>query len=501
MLAVGAVIAFGWGVGSAQAQCEDVTNEFQKLTPPIEEGDWSNFGRLLAADGDSLAVAEDSAVYVYRRQADGKWWLERRIENTGNSQSGIAESIAMSDGILAIGTPYFDIGQGNYQGKIDLYERSSDGHWTLVSTLPNPSESSPDRRFGECIAMDDGILAVMSTNGSTLRVRIYEASEHDWGSAGKIDVQYGQSEVGLGPLAVEDKSVFVGIYQATVDNLERAGEVQVLRKGSNGVWEIANTMHEPTIRNEGEYGEQIHHAPGSVIVHAQFNTYIYSLDGDLPILEDTLDEPDSGIGPFWGDLGIGNGFGEGLNRGLAGDPCGLYRHDAIDGWRFSGYLFGSDTDRSDGLGDGYELLPPLAAGDGFVAAGAPNAWLVGAVANSRGKGAVYLFDGTVPVGMTLATPRKDPYRYWHMRTFCATAGAQVFFFGAQRQGEAAIPQCPGTTLSLHRPILMGHERADQNGQARITFRFSMDMTGDLLFFQAVEVLGCRVSNVRPYLLN
>ncbi len=76
----------------------------------------------------------------------------------------------------------------------------------------------------------------------------------------------------------------------------------------------------------------------------------------------------------------------------------------------------------------------------------------------------------------------------------ATPGSTVHFVYAFSSGSTNVPGCPGLTLDLRSPQLFASVPSDADGFARLEVFIPSAASGHVIFFQAVEVDGCQVSN-------
>ncbi len=72
----------------------------------------------------------------------------------------------------------------------------------------------------------------------------------------------------------------------------------------------------------------------------------------------------------------------------------------------------------------------------------------------------------------------------------------VRLYGSYSTGNAAIPECPGVSLNLGAPWrLLGESRTDFKGRVEFAPIIPSGLTGRTVYFSAVEVDVCRVSNL------
>ena len=151
------------------------------------DGSWPNTGKLLASDGAlsdrfgySVAVSGDTIVsgawldddygsgtgsaYVYELQPDGSW-LEAAKLLPGIEQSNghFGQSVAIDGDFALIGAIHqivtFQLDAGAAYG----FHRQADGTWPLVQSYFY-EDVDDDQNFGHCVAVDDGLVAIGSSD-------------------------------------------------------------------------------------------------------------------------------------------------------------------------------------------------------------------------------------------------------------------------------------------------------------------------------------------------
>lgn len=81
----------------------------------------------------------------------------------------------------------------------------------------------------------------------------------------------------------------------------------------------------------------------------------------------------------------------------------------------------------------------------------------------------------------------------------ATPGEKIGVIAGTIAGSTPVPDCPGLSVSILLPSLIGTETADADGIARIDRDFPSAFSGKTVLFQAVEKGTCEVSNVRTWM--
>lgn len=118
---------------------------------------------VAAPKGDDLSCGSPGQVFVYRRVA-GTWSLEQTITTTTASPYCFGRTIALEDGLLAIGTT-----AARSTGRVELFELSG-GTWTPLQVLLPSGPSGPNgssARFGDGLSLSGSELLAGSRYQST----------------------------------------------------------------------------------------------------------------------------------------------------------------------------------------------------------------------------------------------------------------------------------------------------------------------------------------------
>lgn len=75
-----------------------------------------------------------------------------------------------------------------------------------------------------------------------------------------------------------------------------------------------------------------------------------------------------------------------------------------------------------------------------------------------------------------------------------TPGAKVRFALGRGPGSMEVPGCPGVTLKLGDPLLLGNATVGDDGVAQLSFQVPGGARGKTFGFQAVEAESCKLSN-------
>jgi hypothetical protein len=138
----------------------------------------AGFGWAIAVDGDLVAIATKSysqhkgLVYLYKRGAGPDDWtmIKKIIPSDGADYDYFGQSIALRDGILAVGAPQAPDDNINIDaGAVYLFYQNEGGqnNWGEKLKLRRP-DGSTSTYFGVSVALDEGILVVGNQHDSVL---------------------------------------------------------------------------------------------------------------------------------------------------------------------------------------------------------------------------------------------------------------------------------------------------------------------------------------------
>ena len=134
-----------------------------------------------------------------------------------------------------------------------------------------------------------------------------------------------------------------------------------------------------------------------------------------------------------------------------------------------------------------------------------------AINNSRQIAVCAVNDTTQQTGVVLLTPTMEPPTLdlaaptpgtaGATNTLAATgaaAGDKVIFLAGRNPGSVAVPPCPGLTVQIASPRLLGFDVADGTGTASLDVFIPMRASGRTVLFQALDRTNCTVSGVVPH---
>jgi hypothetical protein len=114
------------------------------------------FGGAVGIEGSTIVVGADrhanGSVYTFDRDASGTWTQKDEMSLSGITE--FAVSLALSEGILAVGAPYDD------DGHVFAYKRRGAGMgWSILGSL-SPPDHPMRAEFGSALSIDNGRILV-----------------------------------------------------------------------------------------------------------------------------------------------------------------------------------------------------------------------------------------------------------------------------------------------------------------------------------------------------
>lgn len=126
-----------------------------RLRAEFEDLEDSDYGRLVALQGDTLAIGGHGGVTVFEEH--GAAWREAaRLVGDDDSSSTYATDVVLHEGSLFVGAPATSAGEGA-SGAVHVYRRSG-GRWLLDSALRHEEPG-----FGSSLAVNERALLVGAT--------------------------------------------------------------------------------------------------------------------------------------------------------------------------------------------------------------------------------------------------------------------------------------------------------------------------------------------------
>ncbi|CAN5892933.1 choice-of-anchor B family protein [soil metagenome] len=145
------------------------------------------FGFAIATSGNRLIVGSmpadaEGGAFVFEKS--GAAW--RQVARLSADDAGAADSLGTAvaiDGDLAlVGAGGADSGRG----AVYVFRADGSGAWSQVARIDPPSGTTPDDRFGEVLALDDGAAVVGATRADSGRGAVYRYSGDGWAQMARI---------------------------------------------------------------------------------------------------------------------------------------------------------------------------------------------------------------------------------------------------------------------------------------------------------------------------
>lgn len=180
------------------------------------EGDIAVLG---APANDDVGI-DAGKVFIYERST-GVWLLKQELViGALNPSARFGEIIALNNGLLYVGVPNFN----NEEGRVMIYKKI-DGQWTWMNELMNDEPIYQLQRFGSSIAIDNGLVAVgapgqLSAQEKTGAVLIFEDVENQSYPTKKVTAPLSETASRFGvSVAWNDGYLFVGDTKSKYNGL------------------------------------------------------------------------------------------------------------------------------------------------------------------------------------------------------------------------------------------------------------------------------------------
>lgn len=178
---------------------------------PASLAGFESYGRSVALDGDRAAIGAPTSRRVAVWSTDGVSWTEEAVVQSLAPGAGWGTSVALAGDVLVVGAP-FDSTAGADAGSVTVFDFNG-GTWTEAATL-TPSDPLVGRRFGDTLAIQDGVI-VVGAPGDTARgvdgvVYVFAETQGQWLEEGRLTPTSG-GVAGFGSsLALELPRLLVG---------------------------------------------------------------------------------------------------------------------------------------------------------------------------------------------------------------------------------------------------------------------------------------------------
>lgn len=181
--------------------------------------------------GESLNERVPGYVYVYRA-GDGGWTEVQRLQASDAAQADhFGRSMAVVDGDLLVGATVAN----DTSGAVYVYRKDGDGRWAEVRKIA-AEDGTPGDAWGRTMASGGGLVLVSAWGHADSRGAVYVLAKDEggeWGHEAKLSAGDGAPNDAFGTsVATDGEHALVGVPQAN----GRRGAVYVFRRGDGGAW-------------------------------------------------------------------------------------------------------------------------------------------------------------------------------------------------------------------------------------------------------------------------
>lgn len=345
---IGAVYIYSRDAGGRWVESSTVTADGIS----IEDG----FGSAIAIEGNLLAVGapgtaeKRGAVYLFERERAGGW-AQRAKLTAGSGSAGdlLGRTLAIKGNVLLAGSP----GYAESQGRVIVFRRGADGSWSEQGSLVG-SAAHQKERFGAALALDhDRILIgapgqVFGDSSIAGRAVLFRRSGEGWAKETVLTAEGGKVR-GLGAGLLLDGS---DLYLSAPGSDSLSGAVFQFRSSDGKKWNQTARISAATPEYPAFFGGALVREGQDLLIGAPFAdhgigaVHVFRRDGSKWKEAQKLTIP--GVGPS-------TQFGAALAavKGLAaaGAPQAdyfegsvqLYQKDGSGRWRSTGMAVDSST--------------------------------------------------------------------------------------------------------------------------------------------------------------
>jgi hypothetical protein len=222
------------------------TRSAQIFAPDGQAND--KFGYSVAISGDTIVIGAPKvtrngvlnrgSVYIFT--GSGRSWALQKQVLGGGTDDHFGWSVAIGGNLVAIGSPYADLGIQKDRGRVDLYNRSG-VNWTHQQILiANDGAASDHFGFSVALSGERLVVGAPSRDGSKGAAYVFEpATQSDpWGQRAKLSASDAQTGDKFGhSVALSDNTALASAPGKVNNALSRqAAYVFVTPSASGGAW-------------------------------------------------------------------------------------------------------------------------------------------------------------------------------------------------------------------------------------------------------------------------
>lgn len=275
---------------------EDGWMEVQRLGTAVtaETGEGMGPG-LVARDGLAFVASADPdvarAAHVFRRNADGSWTAAEPVPMTPQVEdadeaapqldlAGLMRILVPPQRTLAADGQRVLVGSVRPQGtgEARLMERDeATGQWRLIAELA-PSDGDVSGGYGSAVLLtpDRALVGAPRQDDGAGVVYVYEAGADGWTETARIDGQIvGEVRRAGAALGLQEDVLLIGAPGSGDD----AGSVIMLRRNADGTWEATHRLEAPVPADQQErngFGASIELAPDGIWIGAPGADAVYA---------------------------------------------------------------------------------------------------------------------------------------------------------------------------------------------------------------------------------
>ncbi len=246
-----------------------------------------NFGHSVAIDGDTMVVGarldddkgtNAGAVYIYERDAKGKWVrVQKIVAFDGKDFDLFGSSVAISGDTVVVGAVQDD-DNGNNSGSVHIFGRNKDGinKWGKIKEII-PSDGTAEDRFGRSVGISGDAVVVGASdddNGNNSGAAyVFERNKDgndNWGEVGKLLASDGAAEDSFGfSVAISGNIVLVG-SKGDDDNGSGSGAAYIFERNNGGTnkWEEVKKILALDGVAKDSFGESVAISGNTLVVGA-----------------------------------------------------------------------------------------------------------------------------------------------------------------------------------------------------------------------------------------
>ena len=226
------------------------------------------FGQTVLATGDELLVGESlfadrpGIVYVYRKDASGKWAEAAQLRaSDAEPNDHFGRALAIAQGDLLVGSTI-----SRQSGALYVFSRGPNGMWHETQSLV-PMDADTADSFGR-MGATDGRAVFMSdwaADSSAGAVYVFEKQGGAWRETQKLTADDAAPNSWFGgSVAVAGDRLAIGARNKG----QNVGGVYILRRGADGRWAHAGRIAAPDTTSGLQFGAAIALAGDALLVGA-----------------------------------------------------------------------------------------------------------------------------------------------------------------------------------------------------------------------------------------